>query len=126
MRATPPEHDHRRELGRRGEALAADFLTGFRGMTILDRNWRCHLGELDLVAKDGSTVVFCEVKTRSDMGFGGPVEAVSVTKQLRLRRLAGAWLAEHDIGADLVRVDVVAILWPHGGRAQLFHLVGVC
>lgn len=95
-------------------------------MTILDRNWHCHLGELDLVARAGNTVVFCEVKTRRGEGFGAPVEAVGVAKQLRLRRLAGAWLAAHDERADVVRIDVIGIVWPDGGRARLSHLVGVC
>jgi putative endonuclease len=81
---------------------------------VLDRNWRCRQGELDLVLRLGRTVVFCEVKTRSGSGFGRPAEAVSLTKQARIRRLAARWLADHRdrLGARpaVLRFDVAAIL----------------
>ena len=82
-----------------GEAQAAAYL-GRLGMVVLDRNWRCELGELDLVLRDGSTVVFCEVKTRADDRFGSPVEQVGPAKAARLRRLAARWLADHDVAAQ--------------------------
>jgi len=82
---------------------------------VLDRNWRCREGELDLVVCQGRTVVFCEVKARSGPGFGTPAEAVGGAKQARIRRLAGRWL--HEQGPRLlggfpaeVRFDVAAIL----------------
>jgi putative endonuclease len=81
---------------------------------VLDRNWRCSQGELDVIARRGPTVVFCEVKTRSGPGFGLPVEAVNPAKQARIRRLAARWLAEHRAGLGSrpveLRFDVVAIL----------------
>jgi putative endonuclease len=83
--------DARTDLGRRGEDAAAAFYerSGFR---VVDRNFRCSEGELDLVAARWDVIVFCEVKTRATDHFGLPAEAVSVRKQGRLRRLAARWL----------------------------------
>lgn len=113
-----------RTLGEYGERLAARYLAE-RGMTVLDRNWRCAHGELDLVARDGDCLVFCEVKTRRSERFGAPVEAVTQRKAARLRRLAAAWLRDHDERCDRIRIDVIGILRPLRGPAQLRHLVGV-
>ena len=93
-----------------------------QGMEVLDRNWRCEHGEVDVVARDGDCLVICEVKTRRSAGFGEPVEAVTFAKAMRLRRLAAAYLAGHGRGhrAAQVRVDVVGILCrpgPAGGAA---------
>lgn len=80
-----------------------------RGGEVLDRNWRCASGELDLVVRVGQTVVFCEVKARRSDDFGGGAAAVGWTKQRRLRGLAVAWLEAHDVhGVDL-RFDVAAV-----------------
>ncbi len=77
------------------------------------RNWRCRDGELDLVASDQRTLVFCEVKTRRSSAFGTPAEAVTRTKQQRIRRLAARWLAEAgSAGGREVRFDVAAVLGP--------------
>ncbi len=119
-----PGDDPRRILGRYGEELAARYLTE-RGLLVLDRNWRCAHGEIDLVARDGDCLVFCEVKTRTTERFGGAVEAVDRRKAARLRRLVAAWLQCHDERARRVRIDVIGILRPHHGPAQLRHLVGV-
>ena len=82
-------------LGRWGEDLAAQHLVA-TGAVLLDRNWRCREGELDLVAREpDGTVVFCEVKTRSGTGFGEPAEAVGPVKARRIRALAVRWLQEH-------------------------------
>ena len=75
------------DLGAHGERIAAAYLTD-SGLRVLDRNWRCRDGELDIVARDGDALVFCEVKTRRAVGFGHPVEAVGHAKQRRLRTLA--------------------------------------
>lgn len=112
------------ELGRYGERLVADHL-GAQGWTILDRNWRGTRGELDLVALDGSTLVVVEVKTRSGPGFGHPAEAVTAVKLGRLRRLAGQWLAEHDVRPSAVRVDVVAVRSDLRPADRIEHLRGV-
>jgi putative endonuclease len=120
--STPP--DRRRELGAYGEQLAARYLQD-RGWQVLDRNWRCGQGELDLVARDGDCLVFCEVKTRRTGRFGAPVEAVSWSKAARLRRLAAAWLQEHEVRSGRVRIDVIGVLRPESGPARLRHVVGV-
>jgi putative endonuclease len=111
-------------LGVWGEGLAARFLAS-RGMQVLERNWRCEHGEIDLVALDGDCLVVCEVKTRRSTTFGDPVEAVTWRKAARLRRLASAWLASHEVGCSSVRIDVVGILRPGAGPAALRHVRGV-
>ena len=114
-------------VGAYGERLAARYLTEV-GMTILDRNWRCDQGEIDIVAMDDGCLVIVEVKTRRSLSFGSPVEAVTAVKAARLRRLAGCWIADHrsliDCVAD-VRIDVIGILRPTCGPAQVEHLVAV-
>ena len=72
----PPPPDHRSALGSYGERVAVRALTD-AGFSVLDRNWRCRDGELDVVARDGDALVFCEVKTRTGTGFGHPAEAVT-------------------------------------------------
>lgn len=98
--------------GRWGEDLAARHYRRL-GYDVLDRNWRLHCddrrGELDIVARRDDTLVFCEVKTRRRPGYGGAVAAVDRRKQVRVRRLAAAWLAEHDVRGAHVRFDVAAI-----------------
>ena len=86
------------DLGRHGEELAAQFLTD-AGYTVIDRNWRCPRGEIDLVARDGNDTVFIEVKTRSSTAFGHPFEAITTQKLARLNRLAHAWCDAHPQGA---------------------------
>ncbi len=80
------------------------------GYAVVARNWRCRQGELDLVARRGRVVVFCEVKTRSSTAFGAPVEAVTRTKQARLRVLAARWLEDSDVVAREIRFDVASVL----------------
>lgn len=109
----PP--DRRRALGVAGERLVADWYTG-RGLEVVDRNWRCRDGELDLVVRADRTIVFCEVKTRTSTAFGAPVEAVTRAKQRRLRRLAGRWLDETGAHGANLRFDVASVLWPPGGE----------
>lgn len=111
-------------LGRRGEDAAAAYLTG-RGMQVIARNWRCRHGELDIIAREGPTLVFCEVKTRRGLGYGSPLEAITVHKQLRLRTLVGHYLAEVGGHRGPVRIDAVGILWPSGGRPAVDHRRGV-
>ena len=112
-------------LGRDGEDAAAAHLTA-AGCTLLARNWRCRDGELDLVIRDGDTVAFVEVKTRSGLGFGHPAEAVTVAKARRLRRLALLWLQESrgEVGMPEIRFDVVSVLSRPGGPPVVEHLRG--
>ncbi|GAA1529244.1 YraN family protein [Actinomadura kijaniata] len=112
------------DLGRRGESAAAAHLAGL-GWMILDRNWRCPEGELDIVAHDGRQHVACEVKTRASTALGEPVEAITPPKAARLRRLANRWAAEHRVPAALVRVDVLGLV-SDGDGFLLDHLRGVC
>ena len=116
--------ERRRALGRFGETYAARHLVQ-RGLVLLDRNWRCEAGEIDLVLREGRVLVVCEVKTRSSTAFGSPVEGVSEQKAERLRRLADRWLEEHGLRPPEVRLDVVGVLVPRGGRPQVEHVRGV-
>ena len=111
------------ELGSRGETIAAVYLTD-AGLSVLDRNWRCRDGELDIVAREGTAIVFCEVKTRRGTGFGHPVEAVTPVKQRRLRLLAQRWLSAHDEHAPDLRFDVVGVLVRPAAPALVTHLRG--
>jgi putative endonuclease len=108
-------------LGCYGERVAVRALTD-AGLLVLDRNWRCRDGELDVVARDGDALVFCEVKTRRGTGFGHPAEAVTPAKRRRLRMLARAWLAENDHHAPDLRFDVVGVHVPASGPARVTHL----
>jgi putative endonuclease len=100
--------DARRRLGSIGEAAAAAWYEA-RGYEIVDRNWRVREGEIDLVARNRDTIVFCEVKTRSSDRFGIPVESVTASKQRRLRTLAARWLAAHPALRGEVRFDVASV-----------------
>jgi putative endonuclease len=107
-------HDERRELGRRGEELAARRLEA-EGYRILARNYRCPAGEVDLVAEDGECLVFVEVRTRHGDLWGTPEESVTRPKQARLVEVAQSYLAEREAWDVDWRVDVVAIdLDAHG------------
>lgn len=117
--------DNRRiAVGRWGEQKAVEHLLKL-GMQLVDRNWRCSLGELDIVAYDGRTLVVVEVKTRTSDRFGSPAEAVTPLKAARLRRLSAQWLREHDDRPLDVRIDVVGVLVPARGPWRLDHLTGV-
>jgi putative endonuclease len=99
----------RQALGAWGEAKVARWYLA-AGYEVLDRNWRCARGEIDLVVGRDGGVAFVEVKTRSSDRFGAPAQAVGRAKQARLRRLAAAWLAEHGGGVGSVRFDVASVL----------------
>lgn len=99
----------RRELGTSGEDLAAQWYTA-HGYEVIDRNWRCRHGELDLVLRNGRQVVFCEVKNRSTAAFGTPAEAITREKKQRVRFLAARWLEDAKPRPAEIRFDVVAIL----------------
>ena len=107
----------RRSLGQQGEQMTADWYEE-RGFDIVERNWRSPDGELDLIARLGDLVVFCEVKTRSSDAFGAPVEAVTPGKVLRLRRLAAQWLTTTDARAGDVRFDVASVM---GGNIDVLE-----
>ena len=108
-----------RILGERGERAAAAFLRK-RGMRILVRNYRVPGGEIDLIARDGETLVFVEVKTRR---AGSPAEAVDRDKQRRISRAAIGFLKKHGMLDRNVpsRFDVVAVVWPDGAKAPVIE-----
>jgi putative endonuclease len=118
--------DRRRELGSSGEAAAARWYEA-RGYEIVDRNWRVREGEIDLVVRNRTTIVFCEVKTRSSDRFGIPAEAVTASKQRRLRVLAARWLATHPGSSGGARHDVrfdVASVTPAGATPAVSVVEG--
>lgn len=119
-----PPHGQR-ALGAYGEEAAVRQLHE-SGLEILDRNWRCPDGELDVIAREGPALVICEVKTRSGAGFGTPLDAVTQAKAARLRRLARCWLSEQRVWFDEVRFDVVSVLCTGDGIVSIEHVRGVC
>ncbi|HQG71214.1 MAG: YraN family protein [Rhodoglobus sp.] len=108
-------------LGRRGEEIAARYLAS-RGLAIVERNWRCPQGEIDLIARDGGELVFVEVKTRSSVAYGHPLESITPVKLARLRRLAAAWCDAHPGGHDTIRIDAIAVIAPRVGDVEVEHL----
>lgn len=109
-------------LGARGEDVAVEFLID-AGLEIVERNWRCRYGELDVVATSGDRIVFVEVKTRSGVGYGSPAESVTFAKQRRIRVLAMQWLADSGRSWSRVRFDVVAVLIGRDGEPSVEHFV---
>jgi len=108
-------------LGQRGEKLAVRTLRA-AGCRILARNYRCPAGEADVIALQGDTLVFAEVKTRASGGYADPVTAVDARKRARYRKMARYYL-HHTGRSDLpVRFDVVAIIMPEGGKPQIRHI----
>ncbi|MEZ2389135.1 YraN family protein [bacterium RCC_150] len=111
-------------LGQHGEVIAARFLENL-GMQVVDRNWRCPEGEIDIVALDGDILVIAEVKTRKNLAYGHPFEAVSAAKLARLHHLVSCWCRAHDFHAPLRRVDVIAVVDDGVGEPKVEHLRGV-
>jgi putative endonuclease len=110
----------RAALGRRGEDAAARLYLRL-GFDVVARNCRLPRGEIDLIARRGSLLVFCEVKTRVTDRFGQPSEAVGYRKRARVRQLAAAWLARHPAGRCEIRFDVVSVI-VRGDRLSLDHI----
>ena len=110
-------------LGAYGERVAATHLVD-AGMSILERNWRCDIGEIDIIARDGDTLVVCEVKTRRGAEYGSPLEKVTSDKAARLRRLAARWMAERAVHPPDVRIDLVGVVRSRRGPARVEHVRG--
>jgi putative endonuclease len=110
-------------LGRQGEDLAAAYLVA-HGYRILARNWRCPEGEVDVIARHEGTVVIVEVKTRTSLSYGHPLEAITAGKLARLRRLAACWCRSQETQGP-VRIDGIGILFPPDGPARVEHVEGV-
>jgi putative endonuclease len=111
-------------VGAYGERVAERFLVE-AGLVVLERNWRCTLGEIDIVAREGDCLVVCEVKTRSSSAFGHPLEAVTPAKARRLRALAMEWVKARGVRPRQIRIDVVAVLRSAHGPAEVSHLRAV-
>ena len=118
----------RNEIGAMGETLAALELEK-QGLEILDRNWSCRWGELDVVALDRSdgrrTAVFCEVKCRTGRNYGDPLESITRAKVRRLRQLAAEWMSQHDLPVDGLRLDAIGVLLQHDQQPVLVHITGI-
>lgn len=111
-------------LGRFGEDQAAEWLER-HGFRLVERNWRCARGEVDIIAWQSCTLVFIEVKTRAGSSTGHPFEAITASKMTRLRRLVPAWFEEHpQVSARAVRIDALAV-HVDGDRVGIEHLAGV-
>lgn len=108
-------------VGAYGERVAVGHLVD-QGMVVLDRNWRCPDGEIDIILRDGDAIVFCEVKTRRGRRFGAPIEALVPAKVRRLRRLAAQWLSQATVRPTEVRFDVVSVVPQRSGAARVEHL----
>ena len=107
--------DPRRRLGQWGEKVAALHLEA-QGLLILERNWRCRGGEIDLVARDGETVVFVEVKTRRGRDFGAPEEALTPHKAAKLMQLGQQYIADRELDNVDWRIDLVAVELDGSGK----------
>mgnify|MGYP006197086785 CR=1 FL=1 len=114
----------RQAIGAYGEDVAARHLADL-GMTVLERNWRCAEGEVDILLRDGATLVVCEVKTRTSLVAGTPHEAITDDKLARLKRLGERWAAERGIRPSGIRIDLVAVLRPRTGPAVVDHVQGL-
>lgn len=119
------ERGLRRQVGAQGEELATSALVE-QGMQILARNWRCRQGEIDIVALEvvagRRTVVFCEVKCRTGLGFGAPLESITNAKLRKLRQLSAHWLAATPMYADAVRLDAIGVVLLPGRVPELTHV----
>lgn len=114
----------RRELGARGEEAACGYLTG-HGFLVLARNWRCRYGEVDIVAREGAALVFCEVRTRSGRHRGTPLESITSAKVQRMSLVAQLWLTRFGPHAGPIRCDVLGLLADPCGDLQITHVRGV-
>src|SRR4051794_3273704 len=114
----------RRAMGAYGERVAARHLVGL-GLVVLDRNWRCPAGEIDLVLREGDVLVVCEVKTRTSDACGSPHEAITPAKLDRLKRLGLLWAEAHDVRPAETRIDLVAAHRPRRAPSNADHVRGL-
>jgi putative endonuclease len=114
--------DYKQQLGRRGEEIATSYLRR-QGYTILARNWQCPIGEIDIVAREGETLAFVEVRTRRGHHFGTPEESITPAKQARLVELAQTYLQEMGLTDTDWRIDVIAIEMGRRGEVRRLNLI---
>lgn len=111
-----------KSLGRWGEERAAEYLC-HNGLNVLERNYRCPVGEIDIIAMQGNTLVFIEVKTRRSLRYGLPAEAVTFKKQMKYFKIAQYYMKENGIKDLNCRFDVVEVILGHDGSCRLNHIV---
>ncbi len=111
----------RQGRGQQGERMAAQYLLE-QGYRIQQQNYRCRQGEIDLIAWDGTTLVFVEVKTKSQVRFGSPLAMVDVPKQRKLVHVAMTYIQRHQLSQMDIRFDVVAITLLPGRPAEVTHI----
>jgi putative endonuclease len=124
MRHYPAQPSRAARLGKRGEDIANEYLLT-RGYEVIERNWRCRAGEIDIVARQGQSLVVVEVKARSSLSAGHPFEAITAAKLARLRSLAGLWCAAQPRAFSSVRIDAIAVIVHAHQPATVEHLTGV-
>ncbi len=112
----------KRDTGLKGEQLACEFL-GRNGYDIVERNYRCPEGEIDVVARQQETLVFIEVRTKTSRRFGGPEESITPVKAARLKKLAELYGQSHNNLPETWRIDVVAIQMNKDGRASRIEII---
>jgi putative endonuclease len=112
----------RRDLGNLGEKLARDFL-GKNGYSILETNYRCPAGEIDIIARQKDTLVFVEVRTKRSRQFGSPEESITPAKKERLRTVAAHYGQNRDNLPALWRIDVVAIQMDRNGQVSRIEII---
>ena len=118
VRQSDNKRDPRIGTGQTGEDLAVCYLKN-QGYTIVERNYRMRMGEIDIIARDGESLVFVEVKTRRSSRFGSPFEAVDFRKQQQISRVALAFMTQHRCGEVPVRFDVIGVHLEESPRVEL-------
>ena len=113
----PPE---KKEIGQKGENLAVDYLQN-AGYTVLERNYRCKLGEIDIIARDNDTLVFIEVRSRSSLAFGLPQESINRRKRHQISKVALEYMIRRKLKNIPARFDVVAVSFE--GRKEKVDLI---
>lgn len=121
MVSEPNHKTGNKTLGEMGELIAVTFLQGLK-YAIIERNYRCKCGEIDIIARDGRTLVFVEVKTRRTVAFGVPQLAVTPFKQRQVSKAALTWLAQKKLHNANARFDVVAIIQGQHGGPDIDHI----
>lgn len=122
MEPSQSQGDYKQKLGQRGEEIAADYLQQ-QGYVVLARNWRCRAGELDIVARDGETLAFVEVRARRGDRFGTAEESITPAKQAKLVELAQTYLQEAGLEDVAWRIDVVAVEIGRRGEVRRLNLI---
>ena len=112
--------DYRKQVGNKGESLAEDYIKR-KGYKIIQRNYRCRLGEIDIIAKDDDTIVFIEVRTKQNENFGSPQGSVTSTKKSKISKTALSFIQEKNLSGYSYRFDFIAITFSQG-KPNIEHI----